>query len=292
MAETNPLNSFFRKSKFNIDLPSRGRWYPKNALAPTVANGNVAVFPMTAADEAKFKIGDATLSGNGIFDLIRSCIPDIRQPELAPMCDLDAILLAIRRASYGDNMKFTVKVPETTLLREMTLNLSTMAVEKFGNEADWDDTLEITDADTDKVLTVKVKPINLKTLFGHSKTMMRVQQMSAKMAEADDVADDAKLESLTENIHNLSQVNITMVADSIESLETEDFNTRNPADVRNLLGQIDVAYFNEMQQHIDKQRKKIGLQDTVVTSTPEERTAGAPETWVAEINFTTAEFFK
>lgn len=292
MAETNPLNSFFRKSKFNIDLPSRGRWYPKTALAPTVANGNVAVFPMTAADEAKFKIGDATLSGNGIFDLIRSCIPDIRQPELAPMCDLDAILLAIRRASYGDNMKFTVKVPETTLLREMTLNLSTMAVEKFGNEADWDDTLEITDADTDKVLTVKVKPINLKTLFGHSKTMMRVQQMSAKMAEADDVADDAKLESLTENIHNLSQVNITMVADSIESLETEDFNTRNPADVRNLLGQIDVAYFNEMQQHIDKQRKKIGLQDTVVTSTPEERTAGAPETWVAEINFTTAEFFK
>lgn len=292
MAETNPLNSFFRKSKFNIDLPSRGRWYPKNALAPTVVNGNVAVFPMTAADEAKFKIGDATLSGNGIFDLIRSCIPDIRQPELAPMCDLDAILLAIRRASYGDNMKFTVKVPETTLLREMTLNLSTMAVEKFGNEADWDDTLEITDADTDKVLTVKVKPINLKTLFGHSKTMMRVQQMSAKMAEADDVADDAKLESLTENIHNLSQVNITMVADSIESLETEDFNTRNPADVRNLLGQIDVAYFNEMQQHIDKQRKKIGLQDTVVTSTPEERTAGAPETWVAEINFTTAEFFK
>lgn len=292
MAETNPLNSFFRKSKFNIDLPSRGRWYPKTALAPTVANGNVAVFPMTAADEAKFKIGDATLSGNGIFDLIRSCIPDIRQPELAPMCDLDAILLAIRRASYGDNMKFTVKVPETTLLREMTLNLSTMAVEKFGNEADWDDTLEITDADTDKVLTVKVKPINLKTLFGHSKTMMRVQQMSAKMAEADDVADDAKLESLTENIHNLSQVNITMVADSIESLETEDFNTRNPADVRNLLGQIDVAYFNEMQQHIDKQRKKIGLQDTVVTSTPEERAAGAPETWVAEINFTTAEFFK
>ena len=292
MAETNPLNSFFRKSKFNIDLPSRGRWYPKNALAPTVTNGNVAVFPMTAADEAKFKIGDATLTGNGIFDLIRSCIPDIRQPELAPMCDLDAILLAVRRASYGDNMKFTVKVPETTLLREMTLNLSTMAAEKFGNDADWDDTLEITDADTGKVLTVKVKPINLKTLFGHSKTMMRVQQMSVKMAEADDVADDAKLESLTENIHNLSQVNITMVADSIESLETEDFNTRNPADVRNLLGQIDVSYFNEMQQHIDKQRKKIGLQDTVVTSTPEERAAGAPETWVAEINFTTAEFFK
>lgn len=292
MAETNPLNSFFRKSKFNIDLPSRGRWYPKNALAPTVVDGSVAVYPMTAADEAKFKIGDATLTGNGIFDLIRSCIPDIRQPELAPMCDLDAILLAIRRASYGDNMKFTVKVPDTNLLREMTLNLSTMAAEKFGSVTDWDDTLEVTDEDTGKVLTVKVRPINLKTLFGHSKTMVRVQQLSVKMAEADDVNDDAKLETLTENIHNLSQVNITMVADSIESLEAEDFGTRNPADVRNFLGQIDVAYFNVIQQHIDSQRKKIGLQDTVVTSTAEEITAGAPESWVAEINFTTAEFFK
>lgn len=292
MADTNPLNSFFRKSKFNIDLPSRGRWYPKTALAPTVVNGSVAVFPMTAADEAKFKIGDATLTGAGIFDLVRSCVPEIRQPELAPMADLDAILLAIRRASYGDNMKFNVKVPQTTLMREITLNLSTMASESFGSEADWDDTLEITDEDTGKVLIVKVKPISLKTLFGHSKTLVRVQQMSVKMAEADDIADDAKLESLTENIQNLSQVNITMVADSIESLETEDFSTRNPADVRNLLGQIDVAYFNEMQKHIDDQRKKIGLQDTVITSTPEEIEAGAPETWVAEINFTTAEFFK
>lgn len=292
MAETNPLNSFFRKSKFNIDLPSRGRWYPKTALAPTVVNGNVAVFPMTAADEAKFKIGDATLTGVGVFELVRSCVPDIRQPELAPMCDLDALLLAIRRASYGDNMKFNVKVPETTLMREITVDLAKMSTEKFGSEADWDDTLEITDEDTGKVLTVKVRPINLKTLFGHSKTLVRVQQMSFKMAEAADIADDAKIESLSENIQSLSQVNINMVADSIESLETEDFSTRNPADVRNLLGQIDVAYFNEMQTHIDTQRKKIGLQDTVITSTEEERAAGAPETWVAEINFATAEFFK
>ena len=36
------------------------------------------VSPMTAMDEIKFKTPDALMNGQGVVDVIQSCIPDIK----------------------------------------------------------------------------------------------------------------------------------------------------------------------------------------------------------------------
>jgi hypothetical protein len=68
---------------------------------------------MTAKDELAFKTPDALLNGQAMVDVIQSCFPNIKNAWVAPMVDLDTIMIAIRLATYGEKMPFTHKVPGT-----------------------------------------------------------------------------------------------------------------------------------------------------------------------------------
>jgi hypothetical protein len=69
------------------------------------------VFPMTAIDEITYRTPDALFNGQAVVNVIQSCIPDIRDAWKTPGADLNAILVAIRIASYGHDMDMTVKCP-------------------------------------------------------------------------------------------------------------------------------------------------------------------------------------
>ena len=80
MTQTNnPLGQYFRKPGLNVGLPSKGKFY-KNPPKLTV-DGEIAVFPMTAKDELLVKNADSLLNGDAIVQLIRSCVPDIADPQ-------------------------------------------------------------------------------------------------------------------------------------------------------------------------------------------------------------------
>src|SRR5271169_1513294 len=108
----NPLKGFFRKAKFQVTLPSEGKW---NNTKDITFNDNktVDIFAMTASDDIKFKSGDSNLSGNNTFSLIKNCIPNILKPENLSSIDIDVIMLSIRWASYGPSFSFNVTVPKT-----------------------------------------------------------------------------------------------------------------------------------------------------------------------------------
>jgi len=57
----NILEKYQRQPKLYIDLPSKGRWYPPNALAKS---DELAIYSMTASDEIATKTPDALFSGN------------------------------------------------------------------------------------------------------------------------------------------------------------------------------------------------------------------------------------
>ena len=79
----NPLTQYFRQPKIWIKLPSGGKFYPNNALDHS-ANDEYPVFAMTAKDELLFKTPDALLSGQSTVEVIKSCIPAIREPWMMP----------------------------------------------------------------------------------------------------------------------------------------------------------------------------------------------------------------
>ena len=100
---SNPLQQFFRQPALYIRLPSEGRQWPPGSINMP-PNQEIPVLPMNAIDEITYRTPDALFNGSATVNVIQSCIPNIRDAWAVPVSDLDAILVAIRIASYGHSM--------------------------------------------------------------------------------------------------------------------------------------------------------------------------------------------
>jgi len=102
----NPLAQYYRKPGTYIELPSGGRFYK---ITPKLSDTKeLAVYPMTAKDELALKNPDALLNGEALKQVIASVCPDIVDVTEIPAPDIDAILVAMRMTSYGDDMELDV----------------------------------------------------------------------------------------------------------------------------------------------------------------------------------------
>lgn len=108
--QANPLSGYFRQPAIYLKLPSQGRWWDSNAI-DLPANGEIAIYPMTAKDEIVIRTPDALLNGQGVVEVIQSCCPNIRDAWKMPSIDVDAVLISIRIATYGNRMNFNSQCP-------------------------------------------------------------------------------------------------------------------------------------------------------------------------------------
>lgn len=287
MSRTNPLQNFFRKPKLSVLLPSRGRWYPKNSLSKTT----VDIYPMTAADDLRFKTNEVLLNASAVSELMQSCVPDITDPEQMPVLDLDVILLAIRQASYSSTIKASINVPNTSLTQTLDLDILGL-IQNFANAAElWDEKLTLIN-EQDESLTVILRPVTLKSMFSATRSLIRQQQATAEITMSNRQADE-KIAELDDQMKTLSTVSINMVADSISEILTQDgFSIKNAGEIRQFLNQLDLAYFKAIQKHIEEQKSLISFKPIQITSTAEQIAAGAPETWTANIQFNINNFFE
>ena len=293
----NPLTAFFRKSKFSLKLPSRGKWYPENSLTLD-EHGGLAVFAMTAADDIRFRAGDIAMNGQNIYDIVASCIPGIKIPTAIPHIDMDAIMLAIRCASYGFVFDFTVSVPKTTLVRQISIDALDLLRQAIESQNIWDDELVIADEYQNK-LVVGIRPISMQELFTTSKNMLAQRRILSRNVNADESIQDEKV--FADGIASITNNAIDLICHSIYTLQVQDatgkvqttLTTDVPQDAQEIASTIknlDVAYFNSIRKHIDDQRAKYSFFSNLIKSTPEEIIAGAPEEWRAELNFITSDF--
>ena len=106
----NPLAGHFRQPAIYLKPPSGGRWWPDESL-DMPANQELPIYPMSTKDEILLRTPDALLNGQGVVDVIQSCCPAIKDAWKMPSVDVDALLIAIRIATYGNNMRFDSKCP-------------------------------------------------------------------------------------------------------------------------------------------------------------------------------------
>ena len=118
----NPLRKHFRQPKIFIKLPGQDRWWPEGSLAKT-ENGEYPVLSMTGKDELLVKNADALMNGTATTSMIQSCMPNILDPWSTPRTDLDVILIAIRIATYGHEMKIETKCPHCNHVNDGEIDL-------------------------------------------------------------------------------------------------------------------------------------------------------------------------
>ena len=107
----NPLLNYVRKKSGFYKLPTNGGWYDADEIEYNQL-GEVEVFPMVSADELLLVNPDGLVSGQSVISLIKSCCPGIKHQGNLYYPDINTLLLAIRKETYGDTVEQVAVCPK------------------------------------------------------------------------------------------------------------------------------------------------------------------------------------
>lgn len=99
---SNPLIDYYRKPEVTVILPA-GEWYHDDTVEFTDLK-EVPVYSMLPAEEIMLLNPDALVSGVAMIEAIKSCVPAVKNPNNLYYPDVNALLLAIQRATYGQKI--------------------------------------------------------------------------------------------------------------------------------------------------------------------------------------------
>jgi hypothetical protein len=278
---TNPLQKYFRQPKIYLSLPSNGKYYPTGSLEIS-ENGEYPVFPMTARDEIMIKTPDALLNGQATASVIASCIPAIKEPFKMPSMDLDACLIAIRIATYGEMMEVSIKVPVTGEDKDFDLDLRIM-LDQFSN-VDYNSAIQLDG------MIVNLRPLTYGEFTETSRKTFDEQRIFNVINDSD-IAEGDKLATFTESFKKLTDLTILTLEKSIASIEVGDDVVTDQAHIKEFIANTDKGLFESVTNHIEEQRTKFQVKPLVVDATPEEIEAGVPETYEVPVTFDQSSFF-
>tara|TARA_B100000902_G_scaffold16383_1_gene19649 strand:- start:1049 stop:1891 length:843 start_codon:yes stop_codon:yes gene_type:complete len=205
---TNPLADFYRNPKIYVALPSGTDYYSAEVVEmPEV--GELPVYPMTAKDDLLTKNPDALLNGDAVIRLVKSCVPAVKKPAelLAP--DMEALLIAIRKASSGEElMDVTRNCPECDAENKFDLDLSIVLANAQEIEAVKEVTLS-------NGLIASISPTNYIHTVQSAKTVI---EQNRNFQNIDPKQSDEQLKALGEALEKLSTMNYQVILESINSI--------------------------------------------------------------------------
>ena len=279
--EKNPLRKYFRQAKVFVTLPSKGKYYPADAIT-VPETGEHPVYAMTAKDELSMKTPDALLNGQATVDMIKSCVPSIVNPWHMPSIDLDAILIAIRIATYGDTLEIDTKVPGTGEERKFDVDLR-----KLLNKMVTVDYLDVLNVENMKV---ELRPLTYKEFTDASLKTFEEQRIFS-IVNDEEIPDTEKLAKFNVSFKKLTDLTVGTLSRSIVSISIGDDIVGNPDHIDEFINNADADFYNAITDHIDLQKDKFTIAPIPVRSSDEDIAAGAPETWEVPITFDQSNFF-
>lgn len=279
----NPLMQFMRQPKIYIKLPSNGAFWDNGSIV-IPENKELPVYSMTAKDELTFKTPDALMNGQGIVEVIQSCIPNIKDAWCTPTLDLDAILIAIRIASYGSDMEITHIVPNTTEQVEHIVNL-TQCLDSIYSRTNWNEEVVINDQ-----ITCYIRPLTYRHMTQTSLKAFEAQKIM-QVINDDKIEDAQKLSLFNKSFSNMTDITVSLIADSIYAIKTPDQVVEDSAFILEFVQNADRDVFDKINKRINELKETNGLQPMSITSTPEQVAQGAPETYEVPIGFDNSAFF-
>ena len=117
---SNPLQGYLRVPKLYILLPSGGKF--SNIESISDISQELPIYPLTSMDETLLRNPDALLNGESMARVITSCTGITNAYELTAN-DVDVILLAIRYATYGNDLDINATCPSCSATLEHTVQI-------------------------------------------------------------------------------------------------------------------------------------------------------------------------
>jgi len=244
---TNPLANYFRQPKIFIRLPSGGEFYAQGSLDNST-NNEYAVYAMTAKDELLFKTPDALLNGQATVEVIKSCIPAIKDPWKMPSIDVDACLVAIRVATYGQSMEVTAKCPSCNHVNDYEFDL----VNYLNQMNNFRFVPEI----PVEPLIVHIRPYNY---YETTRTSIKAieQQKIFEIVNDTTIEDEEKIEKFSQSFLKLTEMTVDVVSGCIAKIESPEGIVEDRKSIDDFINNANSDVFNKVNDHVQAMRNEI-----------------------------------
>lgn len=270
---SNPLQKYFRQPKIFVSLPSKGMFYGQGSL--TGDHNSVPIFAMTGMDEIIMKTPDALFSGEATVKLIESCCPYIKNAKDVPSLDIDVLLIAIRMATYGEDMTVSHVCKNCETENEFTIKLP-LVIEQYSNKT-FDNQLNLGE------LKINFKPLNYKEMTDFNLENFKLQKMLSQLTKVED--DVEKQRYLDEIYQNLATIQVNVFITSIESIETPEGTVTDSNFIREWLSNTINENYNKIKEKLDQDKNNWKIKPFDVKCT----NCGTPDS--IEISMDQSNFF-
>ena len=279
---TNPLNKYFRQASIYVALPS-GTDYPLDVVTPS-KTGEIGIMPMTAKDEIRFKTPDALMNGQGVVDVIESCVPNIKDAWQIKSYDLDTILVAIRIATYGETMEINFNVPGANESVAHTVNLPAIL-----------DQIQKTTVDTAFTLKdglkITVQPLTYRDMTSTSLQTFQQQKMYSAIQDSE-LPDEDKATRFNDAFKKLTDLNASILLKNMESITMTDGTViTDPAHIKEFVDNANATVIKEIETKLMYLRTQGAVKPLKLKATEDQIKKGAPATYDVPVTFDTSNFF-
>ena len=209
----NPLQGYFRSPKLYTKVPSQGLFYNDDDVIDMPENGELAIFPMTAKDEMIMKNPDALLNGESVATVIQSCVPAVKKPRSLISNDVDALLIAIQGATYGDEVNISGTCPEceepieSVASIEMALDTMSIVEESYVHK-------------TADGLELEIRPFTYESSVKAGIANFQTSRSLQSIQEIDDEVE--QLRQFNTNFMQVAALNFDLIVDSVASVRGKD----------------------------------------------------------------------
>lgn len=273
LTAANPLAKYFRVPGLSIRLPTDGIFLPEGAISFTLS-GEVQVYPMRAADELLMKSPDALMSGFAVESLMQSCVPSIKYPRMISTPDLDVLFLAIRAASYGNEMEIEVTCPvceqESSIMIDLRVLLSQSSMEIPDNAVQ-----------LSPEVTAYIRPYDLNNATQISLAAYS-EARAVQMSEGDP---EAHQKQINESYKRMTDVDIAMTSDCVLQIVVPDGAVTDKKHIRDFMQNIPRDWMKAINDRL-KALNGAGLDKTTPVGC-----AHCHHTWVSKTEFDPSSFF-
>jgi len=226
--DNNPLRQYFRRPAVFIKLPSGIENYPDEDIEKT-ESGELPVYPMTAIDEITTKTPDSLFNGEAMVEVIKSCVPNIKEPWNLLSNDLDTVLISIKAAGGQDTIDVESECPECKALGTYGVNMQML----LGSlkPGDYETPLEFGD------LKMKFKPLKYKEMNIAGLGQFEIQAKYKNMNTIKDA--DERLKKSQEALKEITSLTMKVLALAVEFVETPTATVTEPEFIEEFLRNCD-----------------------------------------------------
>ena len=255
------LQNYQRQPKLFIDLPSKGKYY-NDKIIDDEQYVQIPVFGMNAMDEILFKTPDALFTGEATAQVIRSCIPTILDPWKLVGFDIDYILIAIRIATYGDDMGITCTCPKCSEKTDVNVSLTKMIQTYETYETEYTFTLED--------LQFHLKPVTYKQLTDYAIENYTNERTIIQIGQQTELDDSAKNKALSDIYKQSNSLNLRIAVSYIDAITDGQNEESDINEITKFVSGNDAAFYNKLKEGIMDLSNKWKLPPLTVTCANEE----------------------